>query len=86
MAQELSRMERPSAEQYQGKRKLMLVPLLYGPPTDAEDGVAILTRYWDQVQSQILSLESKLGGLQHVYHESLTEGGAQGLSQLQSVD
>lgn len=86
MAQELTRLERPSAEQYQGKRKLMLVPLLYGPPTDAEDGVAILARYWDQVQSQILSLESKLGGLQHIYHDSLTEGGAQGLGQLHKVD
>ena len=31
MSQELSRMERPSTDRFSGKRKLMLVPLLYGP-------------------------------------------------------
>jgi len=61
MSQELSRMERPSTDRFSGKRKLMLVPLLYGPSTGSEEGMAILMRYWDQVQTQISDLESKLG-------------------------
>ncbi len=42
MAQELGRIQRPSAAQYQGKRKLMLVPLVYGPQADNAEGAAVL--------------------------------------------
>ena len=86
MAQELSRIERPSADRYLGKRKLLLVPLVYGPPADAADGLAILQKYWDEVQAQISSLESTLGQLRHIYHESLTEAGEEGLKYLSAAD
>ena len=32
MTQELGRLERPTTESFQGKRKLLLVPLIYGLP------------------------------------------------------
>ncbi len=86
MTQELGRIQRPTAEQYQGRRKLLLVPLVYGPRTNDEEGSAVLQRYWDQMQIQVASLESALGGLGHVYHESLTEGGSTGLELLMTVD
>jgi len=86
MAQELGRLARPSATQYQGRRKLLMVPLLYGPPADSKDGIAILQTYWDQMQTQVASLESALGGLNHIYHESLTLGGDDGLKQLEARD
>ena len=86
MSQELSRMERPSTDRFSNKRKLLLVPLLSGPPTGSEEGMAILTRYWEQVQTQISDLESKLGGLRHIYHESLTSSGDEGLKQLEAMD
>ena len=86
MAQELGRLERPTTERFRGKRKLLLVPLLYGPPNISEEGIEILQRYWDQVQSQISSLESRLGELRHIYHESLIMGGPEGLKQLEVVD
>ena len=86
MSQELSRMERPSSDRFSNKRKLLLVPLLYGPATGSEEGMAILQRYWEQVQAQISDLESKLGGLRHIYHESLTSGGDEGLKQLEAMD
>ena len=86
MSQELGRLERPTADRFQGKRKLLLVPLLYGPPNVSEEGIEILQRYWEQVQSQLSSLESSLGGLSHIYHESLVIGGSEGLQQLELVD
>ena len=64
----------------------MLVPLVYGPRTEDEEGVAVLQRYWDQMQTQVASLESALGGLHHVYHESLTAGGTQGMELLKALD
>ena len=89
-AQELGRVERPPAEQYMGKRRLLLVPLMFAPPsqTGAEesDGRAIYERYWDQARTQIDALASGLGGLHRVYHESLVEGGEEGLAYLQMAD
>jgi len=86
MTQELGRVARPSAEQYRGKRKLLLVPLLYAPQTDNEEGLAIVARYWDQVRIQTGALEASLGSLSHIYCESLVQGGAEGLSYLEMAD
>ena len=86
MAQELGRISRPSAAQYEGRRKLLLVPLVYGPPAEAPEGVAALQKYWDQMQLQVESLQAALGGLHHVYHESLSESGQQALEQLEKAD
>jgi len=86
MAQELGRIQRPSASQYDGRRKLLLVPLVYGPQVDNPEGAAVLQNYWEQMRTQVEVLEVALGGLQHIYHESLTVGGNEGLEQLGAAD
>lgn len=86
MAQELGRIERPSADQYQGRRKLLLVPLVYSPQADIQEGAVALQNYWEQMQTQVAAMETALGGLQHIYHESLTVGGSEGLEQLGASD
>lgn len=86
MAQELGRIQRPSAGQYNGRRKLLLVPLIYGPQADNPEAASVLQNYWDQMQTQVEALEGALGGLQHIYHESLTVGGDEGLEQLGAAD
>jgi hypothetical protein len=86
MSQDLGQIPRPSASQYQGRRILLMVPLLYGPSAEAKDALAILQTYWEQMQAQVASLESALGGLHHIYHESVTEGGDNGLKQLEVRD
>ncbi len=85
MTQELGRIERPTAESFAGKRKLLLVPLSYEPPPGVEEGLEVLHRYWSQVQSNVASLESRLGSVQHIYHEALTESSAAGLQYLQEA-
>ena len=91
--QAVGRIARPPAEQYRGRRCLLLTPLLYAPPlpdNPADDqtaaGQALLQRYWEQVQTQVDALAAGLGGLQRIYHESLTEGGDPGLAYLQLAD
>ena len=86
MAQELGRMERPSTESFRGKRKLLLAPRVYAPPTDEEEGIAVLQRYWDQIESQVASLESRLGTIRRVYHEGMTKGGEEALKYMATVD
>ena len=91
--QAVGRIARPPADQYRGRRCLLLTPLLYAPPlpdNPADDqtaaGQTILQRYWEQVQTQVDALAAGLGGLQRIYHESLTEGGDAGLAYLQLAD
>ena len=86
LAQELGRIDRPSVDQYQGRRKLLLVPLVYAPQSDIKEGAAALQNYWEQMQTQVAAMETALGGLQHIYHESLTVGGSEGLEQLGATD
>ena len=86
MTQELGRIDRPSADQYQGRRKLMLVPLVYGPTADEPEGAEALQNYWDQMQVQVAALENALGGLRHIYHESIAVGGDNGMAHLQAGD
>ena len=86
MTQPLGRMERPSSEAFRGRRKLLLVPRVYPPPADEAEGVAIVRRYWDQIEAQVASLEAGLGPVRHVYHESVTDGGEAALATMESVD
>lgn len=85
-AQELGRVSRPSADQYRGRRKLILAPLVYSPAPDDPDGAAALHNYWEQAQTQVAALENAFGGLQAIYHESVTEDGDAGLEQLRAGD
>lgn len=86
MAEELGRMERPSAEPFKQSRKLLLVPRLPEPPDSAEGAAEIAQRYWSQVYSQVASLEARLGRIGRVYHETLTEGGSEGLERVHDLD
>ena len=85
-AQELGRIERPAAEQYRGRRKLLLVPLVYSPAPDEPEGAAALQNYWEQMQTQVAALENALGSLQRIYHETITAGEDEGMAQLQAGD
>ena len=86
MTQELGRVERPAAEQYRGRRKLLLVPLIYSPAPDDPEGAAALQNYWEQMQTQVAALENALGGLQRIYHETITASEEEGMEQLQAGD
>ena len=86
MAEELGRIQRPPVSQYDGRRKLLLVPLIYGPQADDPAGAEVLQNYWEQMLTQVAALETALGGLQHIYHEGLTVGGDEGLEQLGAAD
>ena len=89
-AQELGRVERPPADRFQGKRRLLLVPLMMAPPPDLterdSEPRAIYDRYWDQVRTQVDALASAMGGLHRIYHESMMESGEAGMAYLEMAD
>ena len=87
MAQELGRITRPATGNYQGKRKLLLAPLvqLAAPPEAIPpDGAEIIARYWEQVDLQVRAVQNAVGSITHVYHENLPEGGDEGLGYLEA--
>ena len=86
MVEELGRITRPATANYQGKRKLLLAPLIHlAVPADSmpPEGAEILARYWDQVDVQVRAVQNALGSVTHVYHENLPEGGDAGLGYLE---
>ena len=86
MAEELGKIEKPEAAQFKGKKKLYLVPLLYSwqdaPPEYSEK----LTLYWQQVREHIANLESRIGAVKIVYHESIIASGEEGLKILERLN
>ena len=84
MSQEFARIEKSTTERFLDKRKLFLVPNMYEPPSISNDGSILLRKYWRQVQAQITNLESGLGQVQHIYTETITQHGQEGLQQIES--
>lgn len=78
MSQELGKIEKPSVEEYRAARKLFFVPLLFTPRDIQGELFEKVFRYWDQVESQLTSLELKLGIAKKVYHELVPVGGEEG--------
>lgn len=86
MVEELGRITRPATANYQGKRKLLLAPLVQlALPAESmpPEGSEILARYWDQVDVQVRAVQNALGSVTHVYHENLPGGGPAGLGYLE---
>ncbi len=85
MTDEIGKVEKPEAQQFEGKRKLYLVPLIYsfeGAPADYTDKY---TLYWKQVGEHIGNLESKMGTVDLIYHESVTIAGDEGLEIMEKL-
>lgn len=83
---ELGKLEKPEAEQFQGRRKLYLVPLLYTWPDSPLEYTIKYDLYWDQVREHLANLESKLGKVKRIYHESVTTPGEEGLKILERLN
>jgi hypothetical protein len=86
MAEELGRIEKPEAQQFRGKRKLYLVPLLYSWKDTPQEYSDMLTLYWQQVREHVASLESRVGSVNLVYHESVVASGEEGLKILETLN
>ncbi len=78
MAQELGKIEKPSVEGFKAARKLFFVPLIFTPKQLEGELFEKVFRYWDQVESQLVNLELKLGMVKKVYHELVPVSGEEG--------
>ena len=85
MAQELGKIERPTAAAYEGTRKLFLIPLVFSPPEPPADYVGMLERYWAGARNQVRRLADRTGRVQHIYHEGVTQPGESGLNLIKQI-
>lgn len=85
MSEELGKIEKPLAEDFKAGRKLYFVPLIFSSPDLPLDVSLKYSTYWDQVDSQIANLESKLGPVNYILHELVYESGDAGLKTLEQV-
>jgi len=86
MTQELGKIEKPEASSFQKKKKLLLVPLLYSSQDAPAEYLEKFELYWKQTSEHINNLESKLGKVARVYHESISIGGEDGLEIIEKLN
>jgi hypothetical protein len=86
MSEELGKIEKPETEQFKNKRKLYLVPLLYSWEDAPKEYIEKFNLYWQQVREHIANLESKIGEVKRIYHESITVAGEEGLKILEKLN
>jgi hypothetical protein len=80
---ETIRIEKPEAGQFAGKRKLLVVPLLYTWKDAPSEYGILFDIYWTQVREHLGNLESRLGRIDRVFHESIAESGDEALQVLE---
>ncbi len=86
MAEELGKIEKPEARHFREKRKLYLIPLLFSWEGAPAEYVEKFNLYWQQVREHVANLESKIGKVNRVYHESITMAGEDGLKVLEKLN
>ena len=86
MTTPLSQMPKPPVEQFEGRKKLFLVPNHVLPPNAPEEGLDLLSKYWSEVRDSIANLERSLGPVSKIYHELIYTGDDDGLQQIEMMN
>ncbi|MFC1984975.1 hypothetical protein ACFLT4_04400 [Chloroflexota bacterium] len=86
MAKQVGKIEKPAAEYFVSKRKLYLVPLLFAGKEAPAEYVDKFNLYWEQVSEHVANLESKIGKVRYIFHESITLAGDDGLRVMEKLN
>ena len=86
MAEQLGKIKKPDAEHFTSKRKLYLIPLMFSGKEAPPEYVEKFNLYWEQVSEHVANLESKVGKVSHVYHESIALAGEDGLKVMEKLN
>ena len=86
MAERLGNIEKPASERFVNKRKLYVVPLIFSVEDAPAEYVEKFNLYWGQVSQHIVKLESGLGKVSHVYHETIASAGEEGLKVMEKLN
>ncbi|MDE2766091.1 MAG: hypothetical protein OXI25_06655 [Chloroflexota bacterium] len=84
----LGNVGRPSAAEFAGQRKLLLVPFVSAAAEEQDDGELrpLVERYWSEAAEQVGNLERQLGSVTRLYHEGAVAGGEAELALLERAN
>jgi len=86
MTDEIGKIEKPEAEGFVAKRKIYVVPLLFRSKDAPLEYVAKIATYWGQAREHLSRLEDKIGITKHIYHETISAGGEEGIKLLEKLN
>ncbi len=86
MDEQLGKIEKPEAEHFARKRKLYLVPLIFSSEDAPAEYLGKFNLYWEQASQHVANLESKIGKVSHIYHESITSAGEDGFKVMEKLN
>jgi hypothetical protein len=86
MTQELGKIGKPEASNFSKGRKLLLISLIYAGKDAPPEYMERFELYWKQVSEQIEKLESKLGKVTRIFHESISTGFEDGLKVIEKLN
>ncbi len=82
---ELGKIERPTVESFEGKKKLYTVPNIYQLKEFPDDLKKLIDRYWQEVEEQLLRLESA-GKISKIFCENVYSENEKGLKILKKTN
>lgn len=82
---ELGKIERPTVESFEGKKKLYTVPNIYQLKEFPDDLKKLIDRYWQEVEEQLLMLESA-GKISKIFCENVYSENEKGLKILKKTN
>ncbi len=85
MTEQVGKIEKPLLEHFKQGKKLYLVPLIYSNEEAPPEYKEKCSRYWQQVTEQLGNLE-KIGKVNRVYHESISQSGEDGMKVVEKLN
>ncbi len=86
MTEQVGKIEKPPAEDFKQGKKLYLVPLLYSSEDAPSEYKEKCSCYWQQVIEQLSNLESKIGRVKRIYHETISQSGEDGMKLVERLN
>ena len=86
MAEQLGKVEKPEAERFTSQRKLYIISLVFCEKESPPEYVEKFNLYWEQVNEQVANLESKIGKVNHVFHESIASSDEDGINAMEKLN
>ncbi|BDC36310.1 MAG: hypothetical protein EF806_01860 [Candidatus Methanoliparum thermophilum] len=80
------RIEKPTVDEYKGRRKIIYIPLIHTWEDAPIEYTELVKGYWNEVREQLKKLTAKLGGVDKIYHEFFYSQGENELSSLKEIN
>ena len=85
MPEQLGKIERLEAEYFKQGKKLYVVTLVYSGEDAPDEYKERCSCYWRQVAEQLANLVARIGKVNRVYHESVSQCGENGMKALERL-